>query len=260
MVNLSVAYAGPVPAAATLWGEVKTRWPDCAESKGFVAGSGPTLWNISSHNADANGRAHALDIGVDIEGDGTGIPVADGIELSETLRAIGYTEWLDGRVGRLAYIIHRGRIAGDHTGWAWTPYAGISPHFDHIHVSFSYDFAWGDPVWESTAEYNSTAPWGVATMISGQSSGIAPIEKEWEDMDENEIAAAVWSMPITLRDGTKGRALDHFVNLCGSVKLIPTVNTVFKSAGDKSEARLQDILGNVGPDLRAVKTKTDRLP
>lgn len=189
MVNLAVAYRDPVPAAATMWREVQAAWPDCAENKGFVAGSGPTTWNISSHNADADGYAHALDIGVDIEGDGTGIPVQAGIDLSEHLRQLGYKEWKSGRAGRLAYIIHRGQIAGDHTGWQWVKYTGISPHYDHIHVSFSYDYFWGDPIWETTSDVYSTAPWGIATILSGQGSGITPIPSEEDDMFEDKDRA-----------------------------------------------------------------------
>ncbi|POH58930.1 hypothetical protein [Arthrobacter glacialis] len=178
MVNLTIPYRKPVPAASTMWREVQARWPDCAENKGFVAGSGPTTWNISSHNADADGYAHALDIGVDIEGDGTGIPIQDAIDLSEHLRQLGYKEWKSGRAGRLAYIIHRGQIAGDHTGWQWVKYTGTSPHYDHIHISFSYDYFWGDPIWETTSDVYSTAPWGITTITTGQGSGITPITKE----------------------------------------------------------------------------------
>ncbi|MHA7270389.1 hypothetical protein [Arthrobacter sp. HLT1-20] len=192
MVNLAVPYRNPVPAAATMWREVQAAWPDCAENKGFVAGSGPTTWNISSHNADADGYAHALDIGVDIEGDGTGIPIQAGIDLSEHLRQLGYKEWKSGRAGRLAYIIHRGQIAGDHTGWQWVKYTGASPHYDHIHISFSYDYFWGDPIWETSSDVYSTAPWGIATIVSGQGSDITPITEEGflmalPDQDQVEV-------------------------------------------------------------------------
>lgn len=178
MVNLNVGYAGPVPAALTLWNEIVARWGSAAQNKGFVAGSGATTWNITSHNADNLGRAHALDIGVDIELDGSGIPEKDAIDLAEHLRSLGHAEWASGKAGRLAYIIYRKQIAGDHTGWAWTPYTGASPHYDHIHVSFSFDFAWGDSVWEATAEYNSTASWGVASILSGFDSGIEVIQED----------------------------------------------------------------------------------
>lgn len=257
MVNLTIPYSKPIPAAATMWAEVQARWPDSAENKGFVAGSGPTTWNISSHNADSNGYAHALDIGVDIEGDGTGIPIQAGIDLSEHLRAIGYKKWKSGRAGRLAYIIHRGRIAGDHTGWAWIAYTGQSPHYDHIHVSFSYDYFWGDPVWESTSDVYSTAPWGISTL-TGQGSGITPINpSEEDDMFTDKDKA---NLETTLgRVTTLVSMLDNVANAVietpGKVldKQVPRANSkgttslgLFLSYADADrEATIAKITGNI---------------
>ncbi|WP_104086576.1 M23 family metallopeptidase [Arthrobacter sp. GMC3] len=96
--------------------------------------------------------------------------------------------------------------------------------------------------------------------ITGQATNITPITPSEEDdmASPEEIAQAVWSHPITLKDGTKGRAIDHFVNLCSDMKQVPKLGTVFKSFDGKTEARFMDIMANLGPDVRAIKTVTDQ--
>jgi|GEM_PF-6777156 len=207
MVNLSVAYQRPDKSTARLFVEVRLAFGDPrAENKGFVAGSGPTTWNESSHNADAYGVAHAVDIGVDIEGDGTGIPVSAAEPLANFLR---------GFIGsRVAYVIYNHRID---TGNGWQPYYGISPHEDHIHVSTTWDYYWGDYAPAMAWNPDDSAVWGVAGSITPGGSEVRPIEeKDWFDtVDENTLSnlfrkllreespKAVWGMSGK-RPGEKG--------------------------------------------------------
>lgn len=55
---------------------------------------------------------------------------AQGIWVAEQLRAEGERGSIPGHPDRLAYIIHRGRIAGDHNGWEWVAYTGRDWHQD----------------------------------------------------------------------------------------------------------------------------------
>lgn len=172
MVNLNIAYREPAPCLTTLTKELTARHGTPSRWYEFVAGSGPTTWNISSHNADNNGLAHAVDIFV---GHGHNISVEQGIDLAERLRIEGTKGDIAGHPDRLAYIIHRSRIAGDHTGWKWQPYTGASPHNDHIHVSSVFDFYWGDPVWGVHASnYSSTIPWNLWATTTAKPAPVKP--------------------------------------------------------------------------------------
>lgn len=157
MVNLNIAYAGPDGCLPVLTSELTARFGVPRLPYEYVTGY-KSATNVSGHNADNNGRAHAVDIFV---GPDQSISVDQGIDLAQRLLAEGPRGAIAGHPDRLAYIIHRGRIAGDHTGWAWVPYTGADWHGDHIHVSSTYDYYWGDPVWESGLDYNSTAPWNL---------------------------------------------------------------------------------------------------
>lgn len=157
MVNLAIAYAGPDPALLTLTKELTTRFGTPKRWYEFVTGY-KSASNVSGHNADNQGRAHAVDIFV---GPGQSISTEQGIDLAERLRAEGSKGSIAGHPDRLAYIIHRGRIAGDHTNWQWVAYTGADPHTDHIHISSTFDYYWGAPVWGLGTDYNSTAPWNL---------------------------------------------------------------------------------------------------
>lgn len=163
MVNLAVGQWRPDGAAASLWAEVQAWAGTRAQTKGFFAGSGPTTWNVTSHNADNQGIAHAVDIGVDIEGDGTGLTHDQAHWLFNVhLRAIGRADQQAGRHGRLAYIIYNGYIFGDHTGWDNRAYTGSSPHRDHGHISTTFDYYWGDPPPQTAQwEWDDRSPWGI---------------------------------------------------------------------------------------------------
>lgn len=184
MVNMAVAYAGPSPAMKALTTKLRHVYGNPARTYEFVTGY-KSPGNITSHNADANGLVHAVDIFV---GPGN-LPEAQGIDLAERLRAEGKRGKIPGHPDRLAYIIHRGLIAGDHTGWEWIPYTGADWHGDHIHVSAVFDYYWGDHIPGNPADYNSSADWdlwetellaGTITPIQEDDMANVP-QEEWDD-------------------------------------------------------------------------------
>lgn len=170
MVNMAVAYRRANYSLQTLLGEIEDVWPSRQQNKGFVTGyKSPS--NYSGHNADSNGICHAYDIGVDIEGDGTGLLPKDAEWLANYLR----TQMNP----RFQYLIYNRRIAGNHTGWKWHIYTGASPHKDHIHISV-LDLYWGDPVSVPASVYDSTASWGIKNAYYGNTK--PKPKKEWDEM------------------------------------------------------------------------------
>lgn len=182
MVNMAVAYAGPSPAMKALTTKLRRIYGNPARTYEFVTGY-KSPGNITSHNADANGLVHAVDIFV---GPGN-LSEAQGIDLAERLRAEGKRGKIPGHPDRLAYIIHRGLIAGDHTGWEWIPYTGADWHGDHIHVSAVFDYYWGDHIPGNPADYNSSADWDLweTELLSGTTT---PIQED----DMANVPQADW--------------------------------------------------------------------
>lgn len=167
---MSVAYQGPGTSLLVLTKNLTTRYGYPKRPYEFVTGYGPG--GITSHNADSRGQAHAVDIFV---GPGN-LTEAQGIDTAERLRVEGTKGTIYGHPDRLAYIIHRGRIAGDHTNWVWMQYHGADPHMDHIHVSSVFDYSWGALVPGNPADYNSDAPWDLwSSNVKPQAGPIKPI-------------------------------------------------------------------------------------
>lgn len=148
-----VVYQRPARGLSTLTAKLRRIYGNPKRTYEYVTGYG--TGGESSHNADANGIAHAVDIFV---GPGN-LTEAQGIDLAERLRAEGKRGKIPGHPDRLAYIIHRGQIAGDHTGWEWIKYTGPDWHGDHIHVSSVFDYRWGEVVAGNPADYDSAADW-----------------------------------------------------------------------------------------------------
>lgn len=183
MVNMAVEWAGPNLSLATLVPELNGRFGAPTRPYEFVTGY-KSASNYSGHNADANGRGHSMDIFV---GGANNISIEQGIDLAERLRLEGKRGSIPGHPDRLAYIIHRGRIAGDHTNWEWVAYTGLADHYDHIHVSSVFDYYWGDPVAGNPLDYNSTAAWNL-WATSTQGSDKTPIQEDTLSAAEvNEI-------------------------------------------------------------------------
>ena len=173
MVNMAVIYDRPDGLSARLWAETQALFGPRAQNKGFVSGyrDGAYGGAESGHYPDQNGITHAVDIGVDIEGDGTGLTVQDGIKLAAYLDELGRSGRMPGW-SRWGYRIHRQTICGAFNGWVPQPYAGVSPHLDHVHVSVVGDNPWGEPSRATPAEFDSTASWNLAAAFGGGS--VAP--------------------------------------------------------------------------------------
>lgn len=175
MVNMAVQWRGPNSSLATLAKELNARFGNPSRFYEYVTGY-KSASNVTSHNADNNGIGHAMDIFV---GAGHNISVEQGIDLAERLRLEGKKGSIPRHPDRLAYIIHRGRIAGDHTNWEWVAYNGIADHYDHIHISSVFDYFWGDVVAGNPADYNSTAAWNLwSTPLQVQVGDITIIKEE----------------------------------------------------------------------------------
>lgn len=174
MVNMTVPYRGPDGMSAQLLSELQSRFGTRAQNKGFVTGymGAARAGQTGGHFADAHGVTHAVDIGVDIELDGTGLLPDDALVIAEHLRRLGKA----GKhpFSRRGYLIHdmstnrtpEPRIAGFHTGWEWEPYTGASPHSDHIHVTTGGDQQWGEAPQLEPSVYNSREPWGIGGAVA----------------------------------------------------------------------------------------------
>lgn len=169
MVNMNIPYRGPDGMSAQLFAEVRTRFGARAQNLGYITGypEAARRGETGGHFPDVHGITHAVDIGVDIQSDGTGLDTRDALWLAHHLRALGAA----GKhpFSRRGYLIHdmsetttpRPLIAGFHTGWKWQPYTG-SAHSDHIHVTTGGDQQWGMAPQLEPAVYNSKASWGIA--------------------------------------------------------------------------------------------------
>lgn len=154
MVNLNVQYRRAGISLRRLMAEIRAWRPGALQNKGFITGY-KSAGNYSGHNADSKGITHAVDIGVDIENDGTGLDPADAARLVEHLRKNCH-RWIQ-------YIIYNGRICGNHTNWQWAFYAGASPHTDHIHIS-ECDLYYGDPSPIPASVYDAKHSWGIRNI------------------------------------------------------------------------------------------------
>jgi len=95
------------------------------KSDGWVGDSRHSA-RVSDHNPDIDGCVRAIDIDSDL-----GVQKGLSLYLADQLRDHAETD------KRLAYIIHKGKIASPKAGWTWRDYKGINRHDHHIHVSFT---------------------------------------------------------------------------------------------------------------------------
>ena len=80
----------------------------------------------SDHNPDGqSGCVRAIDIDARLSDD-KGISAY----LADQIRIYGRDN------GRIAYVIHQGKIASPRMFWKWRKYSGINAHNHHIHISF----------------------------------------------------------------------------------------------------------------------------
>lgn len=150
----ALRYLRPDFAVQTLWNEVVDRWGIRAQNKALFAGQEPELFGCDAHNIDAHGICHALDLGVESDGDGAGLSHSDAAWLAEHLRMVGM------KSDRFAYLMHHGRIAGQFSGWKWADYFGSNSGMDRIHISIC-DQPWGAPPPIDFKVFDSAAGWGI---------------------------------------------------------------------------------------------------
>lgn len=106
----------------------------------------------SSHQINSKGVVCAQDITVgDYPG---GITPAQATDLAEQIRL----ELKVAPRGLYAYVIYNKRIAHGGNDWEWAPYAGVSEHTDHIHVSVDWDILEGEAP-SGACPYDDTATW-----------------------------------------------------------------------------------------------------
>jgi murein DD-endopeptidase MepM/ murein hydrolase activator NlpD len=181
MVNMAIPYRGPDGMSAQLLAEVKRRFGARAQSLGYITGypEAARAGQTGGHFPDVHGITHAVDIGVDVQADGTGLDTRDALWLAHHLRALGAA----GKhpFSQRGYLIHdmsetttpKPLIAGFHTGWKWVAYTGASPHSDHIHVTTGGDQQWGEASQLAPAVYNSKASWGIAAATVSPQNTVA---------------------------------------------------------------------------------------
>lgn len=214
-MDLSVSYVGPDGMSLQLLNEIKQKYGSRAQNKGFVTGymASARAGETGGHFADRHGITHAVDIGVDIESDGSGLLPADALKLAEHLRSLGAS----GKhpFSRRGYLIHdlsttttpAPRIAGFHTGWKWVVYTGASPHSDHIHVTTGGDQQWGGPPQLLPASYNSRQSWGVANISSGGGNDVSGSMRPVPEM--YQVSQGFWGTFSTrFSGGTAHGAMD----------------------------------------------------
>lgn len=163
----------PAKALSVLRDEVNERWPDRSKVSDGLLGDPAHASRVSDHNPNAAGVVRAFDCtgeGNDIEG--TNVP---GAWLAEHVRQLGAEGFPP--LQNHGYVIHAGRAAYASTGWVWQPYRGSSPHTHHVHIS----------VGRNPAQYDCSAPWGIAAASQPKEPEDMPLSNE----DIIKIAAAV---------------------------------------------------------------------
>lgn len=81
---------------------------------------------------------------------------------------------------RVKYVISNRRIAGVIGDWAWRKYTGLNAHEHHVHVSVSPEKRY----------YDSTAPWGVAKILSRPAVAATPKDRDMQLEDKVKLTAA----------------------------------------------------------------------
>lgn len=95
-------------------------------SDGWLADARHMRAGKSDHIPDAQGWVRAIDVDANLDkSKGTSVYLAD--QIREYAKANG----------RIAYVIHMGKISSRKSFWRWVKYSGINPHNHHIHISFT---------------------------------------------------------------------------------------------------------------------------
>lgn len=164
MPNYNVQYARPAKSLLKLRDELNQVFPvRFTGTDGFLTGYGQG--QITGHNPNQFGHVMAFDIST--PADGEHITEAEGRDLADYLRTQANIKF--------RYLIHDmsagaplPEIAGDFNGWVWGGYVGDN-HSNHIHVSLTDDYLWGDDCGLSPEVYDDESSWGVVEFFAGKS-------------------------------------------------------------------------------------------
>ena len=155
MPNYNRTYVGPAPMLLSLRDELNAVFPGrFTGTDGFITGYGQ--YGRSSHNPDNHGYVMAFDIST--PANGQHITEAEGRALADYLRTKQNVNF--------RYLIHdqgptfpQPMIAGDPT-WSWRRYVG-DDHSNHIHISLTDDYLWGDSCGLDPKIYMKRVYWGI---------------------------------------------------------------------------------------------------
>lgn len=154
--------------------------------------------SVSSHQVNSAGVVCAVDITV---GDyPNGITPAQAAVLAESIRH----ELKVAPRGNYAYVIYDKCMARSTHGWEWEPYAGTSPHTDHIHVSVDWDIPEGgapsgECPYDMTDSWNLRGPSMVATTLPTS----RPVTQDW-NQDFNDLNGVHYPNGFYASIGWKG--------------------------------------------------------
>ncbi|NVM97839.1 LysM domain-containing protein [Arthrobacter sp. SDTb3-6] len=178
MANYAINYARPAKSLLKLRDELNAVFPGrFTGTDGFITGydsQANPRYGVSGHNPNSLGHVMAFDIST--TANGLQIDEAAGRALAEYLRTKAYEKF--------RYLIHDmsagapdGKIAGDFSQWAWSDYAGVD-HSDHIHLSITDDYQWGESCGTTQAVYDDESSWGIAAWWAAFKAGAAaPVVK-----------------------------------------------------------------------------------
>lgn len=240
MYNPHVGYRGPDPATRSLTLELTERFGTPARTYEFVTGY-KSASNVSGHCPDSNGITHGVDIFL----------------TAPQMRWTADHLAARGKAGdrRVLYAIYADQIASASTGWQFMG-SGWG-HFDHVHLSV-WDGYWGGPCTLPASIHGDTSSWGVAGT-SPQSNDIIPLEEMDIDMATPDQVVDALLNRILEVDGQKARIQDWIVAIAKDSSKALKSGQIVKSF-DGTEAPVHQVIANLGADVRAIKTATDKLP
>lgn len=171
MANYAVNYARPAKSLLTLRAELDAVFPGrFIGADGFITGydsQANPRYGSSGHNPNSLGHVMAFDIST--TNTGPQIDEATGRALAEYLRVKANAGF--------RYLIHdmaagapEPKIAGDFSAWGWRAYTG-DPHSNHIHISLTDDYQWGEDCGLAQAIYDDESSWGIAAWYAAYKAG-----------------------------------------------------------------------------------------
>lgn len=169
MPNYNVVYQRPANSLLKLRDELNAVFPGrFTGTDGFITGYGQ--YGKSGHNPNNLGHVMAFDIST--PANGQQIDEATGRALADYLRTKANMKF--------KYLIHdqsagapAPKIAGDFSGWEWRTYVG-DDHSNHIHVSITDDYLWGDSCGLAQSVYDGMGSWGIAEWYASYKGGNKP--------------------------------------------------------------------------------------